>query len=115
MNGRSVLFLSWPRRDDFAAEAQLRTTEPFSHAGKNRRHHGATSGIGEVAAIELAKQGARIVFTARDKARAEATLEKLRRANPAAGHVVHFGRSVAALGNEARRRKRSRDEPVSMF
>jgi len=51
---------------------------------------GATSGIGEVAAIELAKQGARIVFTARDKGRAQATLEKLRRANPASGHVVHL-------------------------
>ena len=31
---------------------------------------GATSGIGEVAAIRLAEQGARIVFTARDKERA---------------------------------------------
>ena len=31
---------------------------------------GATSGIGEVAAIRLAERGARIVFTARDKIRA---------------------------------------------
>ena len=35
---------------------------------------GATSGIGEVAAIRLAEQGARIVFTARDQDRADATM-----------------------------------------
>lgn len=52
---------------------------------------GATSGIGEVAAIRLAEQGARIVFTARDKARAEATMKKLHRANGAAEHAVHLG------------------------
>jgi NAD(P)-dependent dehydrogenase (short-subunit alcohol dehydrogenase family) len=51
---------------------------------------GATSGIGEVAAIRLAEQGARIVFTARDKVRADATLEKLRRANGAAEHSAHL-------------------------
>lgn len=51
---------------------------------------GATSGIGEVAAIRLAEQGARIVFTARDQARANATMAKLRAANPAAAHVAHM-------------------------
>ena len=51
---------------------------------------GATSGIGEVAAIHLAEQGARIVFTARDKARADETMVKLRKANPAANHAVHM-------------------------
>ena len=51
---------------------------------------GATSGIGEVAAVELAKRGARIVIVARDAARAEATLDKLRAANPAADHVAHI-------------------------
>jgi NAD(P)-dependent dehydrogenase (short-subunit alcohol dehydrogenase family) len=51
---------------------------------------GATSGIGEVAAIALAKQGARIVFTARDRERAEATLKKLEQANPAAQHSYHL-------------------------
>jgi NAD(P)-dependent dehydrogenase (short-subunit alcohol dehydrogenase family) len=51
---------------------------------------GATSGIGEVAAIRLAEQGARIVFTARDKARADATMASLRKANPNADHVLHM-------------------------
>jgi NAD(P)-dependent dehydrogenase (short-subunit alcohol dehydrogenase family) len=51
---------------------------------------GATSGIGEVAAIALAKQGARILFTARDAKRAQATLEKLEQANPAAQHLYHL-------------------------
>jgi NAD(P)-dependent dehydrogenase (short-subunit alcohol dehydrogenase family) len=51
---------------------------------------GATSGIGEVAAIRLAEQGARIVFVARDQKRADATLAKLRQANSAADHVFHI-------------------------
>jgi NAD(P)-dependent dehydrogenase (short-subunit alcohol dehydrogenase family) len=50
---------------------------------------GATSGIGEVAAIRLAEQGARIVFTARDKSRAEETLARLRKAR-AADHAFHL-------------------------
>jgi NAD(P)-dependent dehydrogenase (short-subunit alcohol dehydrogenase family) len=51
---------------------------------------GATSGIGEVAAIRLAEQGARIVFTARDQARADDTMAQLRKANPNAGHALHL-------------------------
>lgn len=51
---------------------------------------GGTSGIGEVAAVRLAGQGARIVLVARDKARADATLAKLKAANPGAAHAVHF-------------------------
>jgi NAD(P)-dependent dehydrogenase (short-subunit alcohol dehydrogenase family) len=51
---------------------------------------GATSGIGEVAAVRLAEQGARIVFTARDHARADDTMAKLKRANSQAGHAVHM-------------------------
>jgi NAD(P)-dependent dehydrogenase (short-subunit alcohol dehydrogenase family) len=38
---------------------------------------GATSGIGEVAAERLAEMGATILFIARDRARAEATLKRL--------------------------------------
>ncbi len=51
---------------------------------------GGTSGIGEVAAIRLAEKGARIVLVARDRARADATLAKLKTANPAAAHTVHL-------------------------
>jgi short-subunit dehydrogenase len=43
---------------------------------------GGTSGIGEVAAIELAKMGARIVLVARDIARGNATLARLRHSAP---------------------------------
>ena len=51
---------------------------------------GATSGIGEVAAVRLAERGARIVFIARDPERAAATLAKLNQAAPAARHQVHL-------------------------
>src|SRR5271170_6198172 len=51
---------------------------------------GATSGIGEVAACELAKKGARIVFIARDPVRVEATLGKLRQAGPGVEHKAYI-------------------------
>ena len=65
---------------------------------------GGTSGIGEVAAIRLAEQGGRIVLVARDKARADATLAKLKRANPSAAHTVHFAdlSSIAEMTRVAR-------------
>jgi NAD(P)-dependent dehydrogenase (short-subunit alcohol dehydrogenase family) len=47
---------------------------------------GATSGIGEVAAQELARLGARLVLVARDERRAGATLARL----AAGGHRVHY-------------------------
>ena len=50
---------------------------------------GATSGIGEVAARELAEMGARIVLVARDAARAEAVRDRLRHITPAAAHTLH--------------------------
>ena len=62
---------------------------------------GATSGIGEVAAIRLAEQGAHIVFTARDKGRADETMAKLKRANPNAEHSVHMG-DLSALAEMKR-------------
>src|SRR5260370_19775859 len=52
---------------------------------------GATSGIGEVAALNLAGQGARVVFVARDRARGDTTLAKLKGANPAADHRMLLG------------------------
>lgn len=51
---------------------------------------GATSGIGEIAAIRLAQMGARIVFTARDQARAKATMARLEAAHPGAHHAMYL-------------------------
>lgn len=51
---------------------------------------GGTSGIGQVAAEELAGMGARIVLVARDKARAEETLSRLRRQAPGLNHGVYY-------------------------
>ncbi len=60
---------------------------------------GGTSGIGEVAAVELARQGARIVLIARDPERAGTTLSKLRNANPGAQHTSHLADPVADFGD----------------
>jgi len=51
---------------------------------------GATSGIGRIAAIRLAKMGARLVVVARDRDRAEKTLTELRHAGPGQSHSAHF-------------------------
>ncbi len=51
---------------------------------------GATSGIGQVAAEKLAAMGARIVLVARDKVRADATLDRLHAVAAGALHTVHY-------------------------
>ena len=51
---------------------------------------GATSGIGRVAAEQLASMGARIVLVARDLTRGEATLARLRERGPGVAHSVHY-------------------------
>ena len=51
---------------------------------------GATSGIGQVAAERLAGMGARMVLVARDKARGEAALVRLRQRAPGAAHSIHY-------------------------
>jgi len=51
---------------------------------------GGTSGIGQIAAEELAGLGARIVLVARDKARAEGTLAQLRETGQGVSHCVHY-------------------------
>lgn len=61
----------------------------MSLAGKVCVITGATSGIGEVAAVEFARLGARLVLVARDPQRGDATLAKLR-AGSAAAHRVHY-------------------------
>jgi len=70
---------------------------------------GATSGIGKVAALELAKRGATLVVTARDAARGEATAAEIRAQshNPAVALLlVDFGsqRSIRALAAAFRAR-----------
>ena len=51
---------------------------------------GATSGIGQVAAEELAAMGARLVMVARDKGRAEAALARLAARHRGTDHGVHY-------------------------
>jgi NAD(P)-dependent dehydrogenase (short-subunit alcohol dehydrogenase family) len=51
---------------------------------------GATSGIGRVAAEQLASMGARLVLVARDRARGEATMARLRERGPTAAHAIHY-------------------------
>jgi NAD(P)-dependent dehydrogenase (short-subunit alcohol dehydrogenase family) len=58
--------------------------------GKTIVATGATSGIGEVAVLALAELGARIVFIARDQARAQATLRRLEAKAPGLGHRIHL-------------------------
>jgi NAD(P)-dependent dehydrogenase (short-subunit alcohol dehydrogenase family) len=66
---------------------------------------GATSGIGRCAAIALARRGAHLVLTARNQARANATVAMIEAAAPGTLVDVHYGdftdlASVAALGRE---------------
>ena len=69
--------------------------------GKTIVATGATSGIGEVAVLALAGLGARIVFIARDEARAQATMRKLEAKAPGLGHRIH----LADLSSMAETRK----------
>jgi NAD(P)-dependent dehydrogenase (short-subunit alcohol dehydrogenase family) len=62
---------------------------------------GATSGIGEKAVEALARQGARIVFIARNRTRAEATLARLETAAPRLGHKAYL--ADLSLMREAKR------------
>jgi NAD(P)-dependent dehydrogenase (short-subunit alcohol dehydrogenase family) len=66
---------------------------------------GATSGIGQCAAVALARQGANLVLTARSQVRADATAAMIKAAAPGTRIHVHYGdfanlASVAALGRE---------------
>ena len=52
---------------------------------------GGTSGIGEAAAVKLAKMGARLVLVARDPRRAEAALKRVQKMSPGtAAHTAHL-------------------------
>jgi NAD(P)-dependent dehydrogenase (short-subunit alcohol dehydrogenase family) len=79
-------------------------------SGKTVIITGATSGIGASAAEALAAQGARVIFTARDAAKAAATLSALTRANPGAAHdfviadlttLAHMKTAAEALAAKA--------------
>jgi NAD(P)-dependent dehydrogenase (short-subunit alcohol dehydrogenase family) len=52
---------------------------------------GATSGLGQLVAIELVKRGAQLVLTARNKERAESTKKMLQNINPKAKIDFFFG------------------------
>ena len=62
---------------------------------------GGTSGIGEAAALKLAKTGARLVLVARDASRAEATLKRLQKVSPGTAHTFHL--ADLSLVTETRR------------
>ena len=62
---------------------------------------GGTSGIGQVAAVELARRGARIILIARDRARAAQALAAITGAGPAAAHRAVY----ADLANIAQTRR----------
>ena len=62
---------------------------------------GATSGIGQAAALELARMGARVVFTARDPAKGADTLAKLKAANPDAEPALVLGDLSLIAGMKA--------------
>lgn len=62
---------------------------------------GGTSGIGQVAAEQLASQGGRLVLVARDRARGEATLERLRARGPRVSHRVHYA-DLSLIGDTRR-------------
>ena len=62
---------------------------------------GATSGIGQVAALELARMGARVVFTARNAAKGADTLSKLEAANPDAKPALVVGDLSLIAGMKA--------------
>lgn len=59
-------------------------------AGKVVVITGATSGIGQVAAENLAQRGARIIQVARDQRRGETALDRLRQCAPGALHAVYY-------------------------
>lgn len=66
---------------------------------------GATSGLGQLVAIEMAKRGAHLVLTARSESRAEATQKMIKESVPAAGIDFFYGdlslmKDVSRLGQE---------------
>lgn len=67
---------------------------PFSLEGKTILVTGASSGIGRATAIACSRMGARMVVTARDEQRLQATLDELE--NHAEGHVQQTAELTSA-------------------
>jgi len=70
---------------------------------------GATSGIGQLTAIELAKRGMQLVLTARNEKRAEITRNKIKEISPNTKTDFFFGdlslmEDVRRIGNEIKTR-----------
>lgn len=66
---------------------------------------GATNGLGQLAAIELAKRGKQLVLTARNEKRAESTGNTIKYAVPEAKIDFYFGdlslmEDVRRIGNQ---------------
>jgi NAD(P)-dependent dehydrogenase (short-subunit alcohol dehydrogenase family) len=66
---------------------------------------GGTSGIGEAAALKLAKMGARLVLVARDASRAEATLKRLQKMSAGAAQAITHTAHLADLSLVAETRR----------
>ena len=72
---------------------------------------GGTSGIGQVAAEALAAQGARILLVARDQARGEASLQRLRAAGPDQAHSLRLADLTSMASTRAAGEAIAADEP----
>ncbi len=66
------------------------SSERLAIHGKTVVLTGATSGIGEIAAEQLAELGARLVLVARDRTRGDALLTQLNAATPGITHTAHY-------------------------
>lgn len=77
---------------------------------------GGTSGIGQVAAEQLAGMGLRIILVARDPARAESTLARLRQAGPDLDHsAVRADLASVRETAEAARRISGSEERIDLL
>jgi retinol dehydrogenase-12 len=72
---------------------------------------GGTSGIGQVAAVELARQGAKILLIARDRDRAAAALADIGQAGPGLAHRTLYANLASIAETRAVARKIAETEP----
>src|SRR5450759_4814956 len=78
------------KRISTAVKVPSVSTNESAYEGEDCCHHGRHVRIGEVAAVALAKIGARSVLVARDKSRGDATLARLHDSAPCIAHSVHL-------------------------